>query len=231
MSNAEKIVEMIRTAIEHTRAGLRHHSIKITVNDDGTVVLDGEVPELAAKKLALEAAATVPHVSGIVDRLRVSPVERRGDGEIRDHVRGAISGDTVFLDHEIRTEAKPTSDRYAVSITTKEGVVTLDGVVASLSHKRLAGVLAWWAPGTRDVINGLEVDPPEQDNDDEIVEALRLVFEKDPLVNAHTVQVASHDSIVTLSGIAANEKERSAAEHDAWCVFGVNKVINQLVVR
>jgi osmotically-inducible protein OsmY len=46
----------------------------------------------------------------------------------------------------------------------KEGVVTLDGEVSSLAHKRLCGVLAWWVPGSRDVVNGLEVRVDEVDN-------------------------------------------------------------------
>jgi hypothetical protein len=26
----------------------------------------------------------------------------------------------------------------------------------------LAGVLAWWVPGVRDVVDGIELDPPEK---------------------------------------------------------------------
>ena len=62
------------------------------------------------------------------------------------------------------------------------GVVTLNGEVPSLSHKRLAGVLAWWVPGTRDVINGLEEVPPEEDNDDELIDAMHVAcWKKIPL--------------------------------------------------
>jgi osmotically-inducible protein OsmY len=42
-------------------------------------------------------------------------------------------------------------------------VVTLNGQVPSLSHKRLAGVLAWWVPGVRDVVDGLAVEPTQSD--------------------------------------------------------------------
>lgn len=47
-------------------------------------------------------------------------------------------------------------------IEVKKGIVTLNGEVPSLTHKRLAGVLAWWVPGTRDVVNGLEEVPAER---------------------------------------------------------------------
>jgi len=37
-------------------------------------------------------------------------------------------------------------------------------------------------PGCRDVVDGLEVKPPEQDNDDELSDALSLVLEVDPMI-------------------------------------------------
>jgi len=36
----------------------------------------------------------------------------------------------------------------------------LNGRVSGLPSKRLAGVLAWRVPGVRDVVNGIELDPP-----------------------------------------------------------------------
>lgn len=240
MSN-QKIVEQVHEALaRERRVDLHNHPIEIALNNDASVTLDGEIADIAAKKLALEAAASVAGVSGIVDRLRVMRAEKMGDGEIRDHVRDAIAGDPVFLDYEIRSVAQVASGaeseskragEHAIFIMVNDGVVTLDGVAASLSHKRLAGVLAWWVPGTRDVIDGLEVEPPEEDSDDEISEALRLVLEKDPLVNANQIRATIRSRVVTLDGLAHNDQERHAAETDAWCLFGVNKVINQLEVR
>jgi hypothetical protein len=39
-------------------------------------------------------------------------------------------------------------------MSVNNGVVLLDDHVNGLTQKRLAGVLAWWVPGNRDVING-----------------------------------------------------------------------------
>ena len=106
----------------------------------------------------------------------------------------------------------------------------LEGTVPSLTHKRLAGVLAWWVPGSMDVINSLEVDPPEDDNEDEICDAVKLVLEKDRLVDAFKVRVAARDWVVTLDGTVSSEGEKAAAEKDAWYVWGVNEVKNNLSV-
>jgi osmotically-inducible protein OsmY len=112
-----------------------------------------------------------------------------------------------------------------------DGVVTLNGEVPSLSHKRLAGVLAWWVPGCRDVVNGLEEVPPEEDNDDELSEAVRLVLERDLFVNSTKIRVATKDAIVTLEGLVPNPAMKVMAERDAWYVVGVKEVVNNIHVK
>jgi osmotically-inducible protein OsmY len=95
----------------------------------------------------------------------------------------------------------------------------------------LAGVLAWWVPGSRDVVNGLEEAPPEEDNDDEVTDAVRLVLEKDPFVNADQIRISTQNYVVTLEGLVLNKEVKEMAEFDAWYVFGVDKVVNKLIVE
>ena len=113
----------------------------------------------------------------------------------------------------------------------EEGVVTLDGEVPGLGHKRLADALVWWVPGSRDVINGLGVAPPEEDSDAEITDAVRLVLEKDPFVNPDQIRVTTSNATVTLDGLVPTESERDMAEHDAWYVFGVENVLNRIAIE
>lgn len=160
-----------------------------------------------------------------------------GDGEIRDHVRDTMVEEPSFDTCRIRThqgghwktfrEATGTAG-CAIDITVEDGGVTLNGQVSSLSHKRLAGVLAWWVPGSRDVINGLEVTPAQEDSDEEITEAVKLVLEKDPLVNASRVRLRTRDAVVAIEGLVANDAESEMIEMDAWYVIGVDRVDNRL---
>lgn len=85
-------------------------------------------------------------------------------------------------------------------------------------------------PGSRDVINGLGVNPPEEDNDAEITDAVRLVLEKDPFVNPDQVRVATNNATITLDGLVPTASKRNMAEHDAWYVFGVENVVNRIAV-
>ena len=119
--------------------------------------------------------------------------------------------------------------KVAIStIAVADGVVTLDGQVESLSHKRLAELLAWWVPGTRDVVNGIEVKPYEDDSDDEITDAVTMALEKDRLVTHDSIRVITRNSVVTLEGVVPNRRQAEMAEADAWYIFGVDNVINHL---
>jgi osmotically-inducible protein OsmY len=241
VETAQDIVKKVEAALEHdVRVELHKHPLRIALDADGALVLEGELPSIVAKKLALEHAAAIPGISGIVDRLRVMPTRRMGDGEIRDHVRDALLEEPTIDRCGVRTMDSgrwetwrecSVAPRCSIDVKVDDGAVTLDGQVTSLSQKRLAGVLAWWVPGSRDVINGLEVSPIEADSDGEITEAVRLVLEKDPLINASHIRVATRDAAVTLEGLAANAAESEMAELDAWYVFGVNRVINRLELQ
>ena len=107
----------------------------------------------------------------------------------------------------------------------------LDDHVTGLMQKRLAGVLAWWVPGSRDVINGMEVVPDQSDSDEEMAKAVRIVLKKDPFVNEERIRVSARQSVVMLEGDAPSAPQRDMAEFDAWYVFGVDKVINHLEIR
>lgn len=207
---------------------------------DDVLVLEGDVPSVAAKKLALKRAAALGAVTGIVDRLRVTPAQAMGDGEIRVLLRDAFLQEPALAECtliEVTGSGAGTiqdpaiSPRGRIEFSVANGVVTLNGEVPGLGHKRLAGVLAWWVPGSRDVINGLAETPPEEDNDGEITDAVRIALEKDPFVNASQVRATTRESVVILRGQVPTDSERNMAEADAWYVFGVNGVINELEVR
>ena len=67
--------------------------------------------------------------------------------------------------------------------------------------------------------------------DDRTVRAVRLVLEKDPFVNASQIKVSCANDWVTLDGLVKNASVRHLAEADAWYVFGVDGVTNQLQVE
>lgn len=239
MEDKESILNEVVVALGR-EPSINLHSFPVYLQfDDGVLTMEGELELITAKKKALELAAAVPGVSGIVDRLRLIQATKMQDGEIRDHVCNALLAENslascavwaiVKKKPEVIREADQAVDG-SIDVEVDDGVVILNGAVTSLSAKRLAGVLAWWVPGSRDVVNGIEVAPPEEDNDDEVVDAVRLVLEKDPFVNAAQVRVTCRDYAVTLEGVVKSETQRQMAEADCWYVFRVDRVTNLLQV-
>lgn len=240
MARTEKVLQEIRSAFHSEPRFGPHGHVDLDLSDDGVLTIEGEVADIAVKKLLLERGAAHPAVDGIVDRLRVAPAERMGDRQIRDAVLDALLEEPALAeiavrerlnDHARTLREPPAGCRGDIFVEVEDGVVTLDGTVPSRAHKRLAGVLAWWVPGSRDVINGLGLAAPEDDRDEEITDAVRIALEKDPFVNASQVKVSTASSVVTLEGLVPKEAEREMAEFDAWYVFGVDRVENKIEVR
>lgn len=238
-----EVVERVRRALEaEPRIQLERYPLRIYL-DRGDLVMEGEVPDVAAQKLAFEIAATIPGVDRIVDRLQVEPDRHLPDEELCSSVARLLLGEPELsrlgielatgsaLHPRIRQLRPQHPDGLGtIRIRVESGVVTLDGDVDSLARKRLAGSLCWWAPGVTDVINGLGVSPPEEDNDDEMTDAVRVLLDKDPLVDASRIGVDTAGGVVRLRGTVLDEEEREIAERDAWSVFGVDGVVNELTV-
>jgi osmotically-inducible protein OsmY len=221
------------------RIGPQFKPTLLEIDADGTATIQAEVDNVAIKRLALERLAATQGVSAIVDRLRVKPAVAMSDDGILDHLRKAFYDEPSFrqLALKEREDGKVTLVREAfedargeIEIEVKQGVVILNGRVPGLASKRLAGVLAWWVPGSRDVINGIAVEPPEEDAPIQIEEAVRIALDKDPFVDASQVRVGVRHRTVRLTGAVHSPEARDAAEWDAWYVFGVDDVINEIVV-
>lgn len=243
MNPRELTTRKVHAALEREpRINIHRHPIRIE-SKDGAVTLEGEVADVAAKKLALNlassAAAAADGVRGVVDRLRVAPGEARGDGAVRDSFARILLEQAEFRNCTLRMR---TNERVIVlhrteensvgeiEISVTDGMIVLEGHVISVPHRLFAGVLAWWTPGRRDVINALALEPRYEERDDEVTEALRLALEADPLLEADQIRPHTRDWVVTLEGAVPTEEQRRRAELDAWSLSGIDRVVNRLQV-
>ena len=221
------------------RVGPHFKPVHFDIDADGTATIEAEVDNVAIKRLVLERLAATKGVSAVIDRLRVKPAEAMSDDGILDHLRKAYYDEPAFYELQLKEREggmlKPVRDAFetargVIETEVKGGVIILNGRVPSLASKRLAGVLAWWVPGARDVINGIAVEPPEADAPIRIEEAVRIALDKDPFVDASQVRVGVRHRTVRLTGAVHSQEARDAAEWDAWYVFGIDDVINELKV-
>ncbi|HEY9720501.1 MAG TPA: BON domain-containing protein [Oscillatoriaceae cyanobacterium] len=209
----------LKRAVESTlHEEVRFRGLDIHVDvQNGEVSLTGQVDELRDKRLAVNLVRRMREVGRVQDKLRLATVSDLDDKRVVQHVQDGLMQD-------------PNVQRFAVRVNAENGLVTLEGEVDSLEAKRLIGLIAWWVPGTADVVNALNVVPPQEDSDDDLHDSIRQAFEKDVLVNADQIDSSVKDGVITLIGTVASEEERLAAEHDCYYVLGVQHVVNRLEV-
>jgi osmotically-inducible protein OsmY len=236
---ADAVRKQVHAALEReSRVNLHRHPVRIE-SANGTVTLEGEVADVAAKQLALQLARAVQGVRSVVDRLRVAPGERRGDGAVRDsaarlllqqpELRGCSLN--VRTNEKIEVLHRVADDPAGeIELRVTDGVVVLEGHVISQSHRRFAGAVAWWTPGRRDVINALEVRPAYEDRDDEVAEVMRLVLEADPELDADQIRTNCNGKVVFLDGTVPNDQQKRRAEQDAWSLAAIRGVVNRLEI-
>jgi osmotically-inducible protein OsmY len=209
---------------------LHESPIHVTYHD--SLRLEGEVANIIVKRKARRIAMQLSGLPDIEDRLLLRPGERRTGKALLDAVVSALSQEPAFRDLAIHSHpATEDGGRDWIGVDVSECVVRLDGQVGSLSHRRLAEVIAWWVPGSCDVHNHMRVKPAEKDNDGEISDAVSMILEKDPLLHAESLTVHTKDREVTLSGAVHSDEQRRMAIYDCWYVPGVHGVHDRMQVQ
>lgn len=234
------LVQRVTAALEfERRINLHRFPLRVLPGAD-TLVLEGHVACVAAKRLAIRIAGELagPGVS-VIDALDVAPGVSRPDGDLLEAFTTALL-DSPELRHlalrrhhrnelQVVRLAADAPAAGTIEFAVSEGVVELTGGVPSLSHRRLVEALAWWLAGCRNVINRLQVKPAQRDGDDELADAVALVLEVDPsLPDSQPIGVDATFGVVTLRGTLHHAAQRERAEHDAWCVDGVREVRNAI---
>lgn len=238
-ASVSEVIGKLSAAFERDKLiNVHRHPLKVRAAD-GRLILEGQVEDVAAWRRAQGLAGQI--VNGqwqIESRLRRATPEPMGERQLRDEVMQRLSTEPVFSRYSLRahTENKFETlhdggpDAYEIEVHIAQGKVTLNGVVESLSHRRLAEALIWWSRGCETVDNQLEINPPQDDSDDEITDAVRIILEKDPLVHAEQLRVGTAGGVVHLDGLVSREAERRAAVLDAWTVDGVWDVADRIEV-
>ena len=209
---------------------LHESPIHVTYHD--SLRLEGEVANIIVKRKARRIAMQLSGLPDIEDRLLLRPGERRNGKALLDAVTSALSQEPAFRDLPVHAHpGREDGGRDWIGVDVQDCVVRLDGQVGSLSHRRLAEVIAWWVPGSCDVHNHVRVKPAEKDNDGEITDAVAMVLEKDPLLHAESITVHTKDRAVTLDGAVHSDEQRRMAIYDCWYVPGVHEVHDRMRVQ
>jgi osmotically-inducible protein OsmY len=206
---------------------LKDDSIK-TESKDGIVTLTGTVAEASHKSLAEDTVASLPGVKSVDNQLVVSgeqPAEH-SDAWITTKVK------TALLFHR-------NVSATGTTVYTKDGVVTLEGEASSLAQKELTAEYAKDIDNVKSVQNNITVAKtpasPDATLGDKIDDASITAEVKSALLS-HSSTSAMHTTVtttggvVTLSGVAKNDAEKSLVTKLATDINGVTSVVNNMTV-
>ena len=119
-----------------------------------------------------------------------------------------------------------------IKIESKNGAVTLTGIVSGEYHKSLAQQTLAGLPGVKSVDNRLEIKgtPPTANSDAWLKEKVHTTLLFHRSVSYVKTEVDVKDGIVTLRGNAENQAQKELATEYAKDVDGVKDVNNEMTV-
>ena len=128
--------------------------------------------------------------------------------------------------------SRPTFKDDDIKIQSKDGAVTLTGIVSEDSHKSLAQETVAGLPGVKSVDNRLEVKgaPPTANSDAWLRDKVKITLLFHRSVSAVKTEVDVKDGIVTLRGDAASQAQKELTTEYAKDVEGVKDVNNEMTV-
>jgi hyperosmotically inducible protein len=207
---------------------LKDDSIK-TESKDGVVTLTGTVAEASHKSLAQDTVTGLPGVKSVDNQLRVKggqPAEH-SDTWISMKVKSAL----LFHRNVSATGTK---------VYVNKGIVTLQGEASSQAEKELTTEYARDVDNVKDVKNLMTIaTTPASASEtvgDKIDDASITAQVKSSLMSHHSTSalktgVETTDGVVTVSGIAKNDAEKSLVTKLVTDINGVNSVINNMTIE
>jgi osmotically-inducible protein OsmY len=152
----------------------------------------------------------------VVNELFVTP-SFRVDADITQDVRKRLI-----------TSASISSD--ALRVTVHQGVVTLEGMVASWAERQEAGLLAGAVRGVKAVTNKLVVQYPNTRPDAEIQRDVVATLASDVYLTGLPISASVKEGVVTLEGEVGTAYQKTRAAEDARLIWNVRGVDDHLTV-
>lgn len=206
---------------------LKDDAIK-TESKNGAVTLTGTVAESSHKSLAGNTVESLPGVISVDNQLKLkaeSPAEH-SDAWVSTKVKSTL------LFH--RNVSASGTDVYV-----KDGVVSLRGEAANEAQRELTAEYAQDVEGVKSVKNELTIaktpaqkaqTPQEKIDDASITAQVRSSLLSHRSTSAIKTKVQTIDGVVTVSGIAKNDAEKSLVTKLVDDINGVSKVINNMTI-
>jgi hyperosmotically inducible protein len=171
------------------------------------------------------------------DRLADEEIRREGEHEPTAGVKRGIGGTAkdmfITMDVKMRLLADDKTPGTDINVDTRNGMVTLFGVVPNAAAKSAAEADARKVSGVTRVVNELEVVPKAKQEtveakDDQLQDQIERKFEDRKDLEGADIKVEVKNGVARLTGTVENETQRLAAAIAARSTPGVRAVHDEL---
>lgn len=194
--------------------------IQVTVNDDGLVIIKGDVNSLYDKYRIYEITSQVQGVKKITNDITVT-TDQLPEKMIEANIRNMIDGSGVIKEPQ------------KINVEVDNSLVKLSGNVSFNREKIIAMTLASQANGVKDIENNIIVTPIGKAIDDDNIKAYlnSILVNEFPLTDRKDLSISVQDGFVTIEGAVSNLWTKDKIEQEFESVAGVIRVINDLEVN
>lgn len=208
----------LREKVETAIANYYFEDISVSIEEEGKVDLEGNVPTLYDKYRIFEIVSKVNGVRAISNQISIA-TDLTPDKIIKDNIIEEM--------HLVSAIKEPDS----IQIEVKDGVVFLDGRVSYYREKIMMRTIASWQEGVRSVVNNLEVLPFRKVVKDENMKEILSQILKHEYPLEENVRFTVDDGEVTLNGTVRTLWAKRNIEESFSDVLGIKNVVNYLDVE
>lgn len=219
-----KIVDAAKASYNYKTVLEDHVTVRA---DDGIVTLTGTVQDKDAKALAEDTVQNIPGVLGVKNEILIqSTYPEHSDAWMAWKIRGQLL---------VKANVSATNTTVAV----QDGVVTLGGTADNDAQKELTGVYAKDIDWVKSVKNDIVVKAQpatgetvgDKIDDASITSQVKLSLLTHKSTSAIKTKVTTTDGVVSVSGEAGSDAERSLVAKLAMDVRGVKSVTNDMTIK
>ncbi len=224
-STTDRKIEDAAKASYNYRTVLEDH-VKVQAND-GVVTLTGVVQDKDDKALAADTVENLPGVTKVKNEITITPT-------YPEH-----SDAWMALKIRSRLLVKANVSAATTTVVVKDGDVTLGGTADNLAQKELTEVYAKDIDWVKSVKNDIVVnEKPAMDqtigekiDDASITSQVKFALLSHKATSALKTKVTTNDGVISISGEAASDAEKSLVTKLAQDVRGTKSVSNSMTVK
>ena len=218
---------------------LADSSIAVKSVNKGVVLLSGKAQTLSDSYRAIAVTAAVPGVRRVAseiqspDKLADAELWRDGSFDAATYEKSAAGDMWITTAAKMRLIANSETPGFDINVDTRNGIVTLFGVVASSDAKQAAETEVRKIGGVKNVVNDLQIvaeakQDRVQQSDDQIIKAIQTRFDVNGDLDDSKIGVAVSNGVARLTGTVKSRSDQVTALTAARSTAGVVRVIDEL---